>query len=114
MGDPYSGTVAAAPGSVSFSRPPVVEVVTSVRFSAMPTKAYVSLGELHSADWATNYPRLEEQPRYEPPIETFPGPVPRSVPFDLPLPTPPSLPRLWFVSEQGYDLLQVQQDWFSV
>ncbi|HEY6663728.1 MAG TPA: hypothetical protein VI036_01260, partial [Propionibacteriaceae bacterium] len=45
------------------------------------------------------------------PTETFGGHRPPSFKFGLP--ALPQLPRLWFVSDNGAELLQVQDNWFA-
>lgn len=110
----YSGLVADAPASiVSFRSPPVAEVVTSVRFTPMPVETFLSIGTLHAEKWSHDFPDLEQQVHYEVPTETFPGPGARAMPFEISFPAPPPMPRIWAISSDGYELLQLQPNWFA-
>jgi uncharacterized protein (TIGR04255 family) len=109
---PYSGRVAASPPDiVSFGSPPVAEVVTSIRFAPISIDIYLSLGLLRDESWIDEFPKLERQARYEMPTEVFGGHRPPT--FEFGLQAIPSLPRLWFVSDDGAELLQVQDNWFA-
>ncbi|MGN6610122.1 MAG: TIGR04255 family protein [Jatrophihabitans sp.] len=100
----------------SFTDPPVVEVVTSVRFAPMPPLAYVKLGTLWESTWQSSFPTLEVQPAYAAPVEVF-GRSPMAADifnFSFGALQPASnFPRLWMISPSGNELLQVQQDWFA-
>jgi uncharacterized protein (TIGR04255 family) len=77
----------------------------------MSVDIFLSLGSLRDEVWRAEFPRLEQQARYEMPTEVFGGHRPPTFEFGL-HPVPP-LPRLWFVSDDGAELLQVQDNWFA-
>ena len=95
-----------------FSDPPVAEVVLSVSFEPVAGLRVVQLGDLWKTRFADRFPRVEEQPPWEAPIERFGqfagGPT---ISFQA-LQVPP-LPRLWFVDERGTELVQAQSNWFA-
>lgn len=95
----------------SFERPPVSEVVASVAFDRLALTAG-HLGKFWSERLAADFPELEEQPAYEPPMEASGRPIAMSLRFEL-TDRPPT-PRLWAKSRQGTRLLQMQSDWFAV
>lgn len=95
-----------------FAAPPLVEVVVSVAFSPLEGFAVTSLGLLWDAHFKTRFPDIRERPPIEPPVETFGGP-PEGFRVQLrPLEVPP-LPRVWFLSPDESELLQIQRNWFA-
>jgi uncharacterized protein (TIGR04255 family) len=97
---------------VSFAAPPVVEVVAAVAFDGVDAE----LGPLLAAFWKEqlreSFPRLQQQPPYSAPVEQFPlsGPTP-SLNFALGGAFPSA--RLWAVSADGEELLQLQPGYFA-
>ena len=97
---------------VSFTAPPVVEVVAGVAFEDVdPT-----LGPLLAAFWKERlrdrFPRLQQQPPYFPPVEQFAtGGVSPS--FSLELGSAFPAARLWVSSNDGQELLQLQPAYFA-
>ncbi len=77
----------------------------------MPLELFLSLGTLRNSLWRDEFPRFEQQARYEPPTEAFGGSG--SWAFEFAFQSAPPLPRIWLISESGNDLLQVQADWFA-
>lgn len=97
-------------GLPSFRRPPITEVVVGVAFkdAAVSTAHF---GDLWRSRWEGRLPRVEEHPPYSPPLERFDMPV--SGPgISLEFSTRP-VTRLWFVTADGQELIQVQRDWFA-
>ncbi len=95
----------------SFRSPPVVEVVAAVALDGM---AGPEAGPLLGAYWRERlrlrFPRLEQQPPYLPAIEAFP----RAGPFGQMhwnVGVPPT--RLWAMTQDGTELLQLQPGWFA-
>lgn len=91
---------------VDFERPPVVEVVCGVAFSALPRFTVAHLGRL----WAELGPEFSEAAEHPPLGTVFES-------FDPPPETEPAIrvqpelmPRVWFVSEQQDRVVQVQRD----
>lgn len=96
----------------TFSRPPVTEVVVGVSFRSLDRLSIPLIGELWLEELKEHFPKIEEHPPYEPPVEQFDSPMPgpslswQFGPF-------PALPRLWFLSSVGDELIQLQRNWFS-
>lgn len=95
----------------SFEAPPVVEVVLSVGFQPIAPLRWFHMARLWDEQFKVRFPRVEEQARYEMPMESLGKQTGPSVSLEL-LTTPP-LPRLWFVDGAGSQLVQVQNDWFA-
>jgi uncharacterized protein (TIGR04255 family) len=90
-----------------FEKPPIVEVALGVQFSPLSALRTVHLGLLWSM-FRKDFPRTEDQPPLARAIERFDKP-------DLPLfriEPAPLTPRSWFLSKDGSELVQVQQDRF--
>jgi uncharacterized protein (TIGR04255 family) len=88
-----------------FADPPVVEMALGIQFRPLFGLRGIALGPLRER-WRDKYPRLEEQPPLAPAIE---GPVTPGV--GLILGFGPGAPlRQWFLSEDGRELVQLQND----
>jgi len=97
---------------ITYDDPPVVEVVAAASFVRLPDSAMPLFGGLWESSWSQEFPKVEQQPPYPVPMERFghEGRLPR---LQLQLsPNFPS-PRYWFLSDDGSELLQIQQDWFA-
>lgn len=99
---------------VSFSDPPVVEVVASVEFSGLSDAAIFSVGTLWSEAFKEEFPNFSLQAPYDVPQERFHSPAPPSL--DVQVSRHPRLPRLWLSGPEGSpgELMQIQQDWFAL
>jgi len=95
----------------SFERPPVTEVVASVAFERNNLTTG-HLGKFWSECLSADLPDLEEQPPYQPPLESQTRPAPMSFQFELTEAARST--RLWAKSEDGSRLVQMQPDWFAV
>ena len=96
---------------VSYDRPPVVEVVCGILFQTPEPLRGTHVG-LYGQRIRDTFPQVEEAPPLTPVIE-FPGPGSSGV-LQLGFgfgPLPP-LRRTWFISEDGRNLIQVQEDRF--
>jgi len=92
-----------------YDRPPVVEVALSVQFKRLDLST-VQLG-LVWKKFRDRFPKVEEHPELEPDYERFDEPK-MSVPgVRIEFGKVPS-PRLWFMNEQGTELVQIQRDRF--
>jgi uncharacterized protein (TIGR04255 family) len=91
-----------------FEDPPVVEVALSAQFRIIPNLRGLALAPLYER-WRDQYPRVEEQPPLPSIVE---GNVPGGPVFQLKVGAPPV--RYWFLSDDGTDLVQLQQDRLSV
>jgi uncharacterized protein (TIGR04255 family) len=94
-----------------FSNPPLIEVALSLQFDSIPGLTTAGLGLLWNEFRAT-FPKVEEQLALDPEFEKFDPPLLAgpSVRFQQ-LGAPP-VPRLWFLNEDGTELVQVQQTRF--
>lgn len=91
-----------------FDAPPVVEVALGVQFRILPALRGLTLAPLRER-WRNRYPRLEEQLPLPSTVEgSLPGgPV---VQLNVGLPSM----RYWFLTNDGSELVQIQQDRLSV
>lgn len=100
---------------VTFQRPPVVEVVASVRFSGLSDASTFALGEFWDTHLRPEFDTLSLQAPYEAPSEIFDpqfrGP---GSPMGFEVSALPPMPRLWFTSSGGQELVQAQPNWFAV
>ncbi|MDA0659970.1 MAG: TIGR04255 family protein [Planctomycetota bacterium] len=92
-----------------YDKPPVIEVALSVQFDRLSVTA-AQLGLLWQK-YRDRFPNLEEKPELDAVIERFglPRTMIPTVRFEV-CTLPAS--RLWFVSESGCDLVQIQRDRF--
>lgn len=99
--------------AAGFRSPPVNEVSLAVAFQPI-SLGVVAAGELWRRSFKSAYPTVEEQGPVRMPIERFEG-TPSATPtlqFEL-ADGATLLPRLWFISREGTELVQVQRDWFA-
>jgi uncharacterized protein (TIGR04255 family) len=92
-----------------FTNPPLVEVVLSIQFAALPALRSAQIGLLWQ-QLRSEYPQVTEQPVLAPTFETFGTPPRAQVPFQIEALLSPPLPRFWFEKPDAPDLLQIQQD----
>ena len=94
-----------------FENPPLVEVALSLQFDALTKLQTPQLGSLW-AEFRGRFPKTEEHPLLDSVIERFgvPGASQPKVRFEM-LESPP-VPRIWFLKEDGAELIQIQQDRF--
>ena len=97
---------------VSFTSPPVVEVVAGVAFDGLSTETSALLAAFWKEHLRGNFPSLQQQPPYSAPDERFPGNG-RSFSFNLDLGSAFPAARLWVQSTDGQQLLQLQPGWFA-
>jgi uncharacterized protein (TIGR04255 family) len=98
----YRRAVNARPESAD---PPVVEMVLGVQFRSLLGLRGIALGPLRER-WRDQYPRLEEQPPLPPAIE---GVITPGIGLQLGFGPGPPL-RQWFLSADGGELIQLQND----
>lgn len=96
----------------SYAKPPVTEVVISSRFQPLPAYSVVTVGELGNGLARQGFPRIEERPGYEAPIERF-GAASEVNQISLEVLTGPPPTRYWFLNDAGDELLQLQPDWLA-
>ena len=92
---------------VSFEKPPVAEVALCFQFT--PQAVDLDALSLFAQRVRTDLPRRELQPVAPPMVETFD--VHAVAPtFEFHLDPPAVLPRTWFLSDDGVQLVQLQHD----
>jgi len=97
---------------INYVDPPVVEVVAAASFQRLPDLALPVFGGLWEASWYERFPKVEQQPPYPAPVERFDAggfTTRMALQFGASYPAP----RFWFLSSEGDELLQLQQDWFA-
>ncbi|MGA7088652.1 MAG: TIGR04255 family protein [Candidatus Dormiibacterota bacterium] len=92
----------------SFDAPPVSEVVLGIEFRPLFSLRPIELAGLRES-WREAYPLVQEQPPLPSHIETPQGG--QSVQFTI---GPAPMTRLWFMSPDLSELVQIQQDRLSV
>ena len=101
------------PGDLpNFDNPPVIKTVLSAQFEPLPQLRTAHLGLLWDKYRDGGFTLTKERPPLDHTIEEFPE-MPRAR-RGLQLQTleDPPVPRLWFVTAQGNELIQVQADRF--
>jgi len=93
---------------VKFENPPVVEVACGVLFNALEGLKAPKLG-LFWTQLRDRFPRLEEAPAIPPVVEPATITTPQ---MQVQLLSMPPMRRVWFLSENGSRLIQIQQDRF--
>jgi uncharacterized protein (TIGR04255 family) len=94
----------------SYEFPPVVEVVVGVALKPIVGLTVAHLGAFWSqAKISSHFPKVEEQATLVPPLENFAGGQPLSISFAL----GQTAPRLWLLTSEGEELIQLQRDWFA-
>jgi uncharacterized protein (TIGR04255 family) len=92
-----------------YDKPPVIEVALSVQFDRLDVTA-AHLGLIWQK-YRDRFPTIQEKPELESVVERF-GPPTKAMPaVRFEVGTMP-IPRYWFVSESGNELVQVQRDRF--
>lgn len=94
----------------SFDRPPVIEVVASVQFDPPQGFNAVHLGLLWNR-FRREFPKVEQKAPLPQVLERL-GVTAQPRQFEVEFSAEPPLPRLWFVSRSGDELIQVQPDRF--
>ena len=94
-----------------FERPPLVEVALSIQFDALSSLGVSQLGLLW-AEYKERFPKTQEQPPLPAVTETFGRKPDRRVEVSFEMLEALPTPRLWFLSEAGDELIQVQKDRF--
>jgi uncharacterized protein (TIGR04255 family) len=94
-----------------FENPPVVETVLSVQFESLSAIHTAHLGLLWER-FRAQFPKVEERPPLDPVFEQFPENLRPRLGLHLEAFEKPPVPRLWFVTENGNEMIQVQPDRF--
>lgn len=99
------------PDLPDFEEPPVVETVLSVQFEPLTEMRTAHLGLLWEK-FRAGFPKTEERPTLERVFEHFPEAPRVRLGLELQTYESPPVPRLWFVTTQGNEMIQVQPDRF--
>lgn len=92
----------------SFKNPPVVETALSIQFNEIAGFNNTHFGLFHQII-KSEFPRVSDQPRLDPVIERFPGPVfIGKLRFQIKNAAVPQ--RMWFVNKNDTELVQLQAD----
>jgi uncharacterized protein (TIGR04255 family) len=94
-----------------FDDPPVVETVLSVQFEPLTLLKTAHLGILWN-EYSASFPKTENRPPLEPVREQFPETPFARIGMRLQTLENPPVPRLWFTSARGNEMIQVQNDRF--
>ncbi len=92
-----------------FRKPPVVEVVCGVLIRPIEALKAPHLGE-YWAKIRAEFSAVEEQPLLSPMVEGFGAVQPQA--STIQVTSVPPLPRVWFISQRGDRVIQVQRDRF--
>jgi uncharacterized protein (TIGR04255 family) len=96
----------------SFKQPPITEVALSIQFEALPGLRAIHLGAIWDIFGRTEFPRTEEQPPLPPQSERV-GASHGFFPPQISILNVPPLPRYFFISSNGSEVIQIQQDRFG-
>lgn len=103
--------VVADDGLPEFDRPPLAEVVLGIQFDPLVDLTSAKLGDVWKL-FRDHFPKSEDHPPLAAAFERLDVPAqPRELQINLDFMRPP-LPRCWFISEGGDEVLQFQQDRF--
>lgn len=94
-----------------FENPPVTEVVLSIQFEPLPSLRTPLIGLLWR-EFRERFPKLEEHSPLDPVFEKFTPTLSPKVGLRVEAYDAPPLPRVWFLNEEGTQLLQIQPDRF--
>ncbi|MCC6809528.1 MAG: TIGR04255 family protein [Deltaproteobacteria bacterium] len=92
-----------------FENHPLNEVAMAVQFAPLQHLHTPRLGALWQL-FRSRFPSVEEHPPLEPQFEVFPSPPTSGV--NVRLETHPPRPRVWFLTTDGAQLVQIQNDRF--
>ncbi len=94
-----------------YDNPPVVEVALSVQFEKLSALRTPQLGLLWSS-FREQFPKIEEHQPIEAAFERFDNRMVQKAGIRLEHMEKPPVPRIWFIKEDGTELIQIQQDRF--
>lgn len=97
---------------VSFTQPPVVEVIAGVAFDGLPVEGGAHLAAFWASKLRPQFPNMQLQAPYFPPAELFGG-TPEGAMSVLQLGSAAPLTRYWAADTDEQELLQLQPGWFA-
>lgn len=95
-----------------FDKPPITEVALSIQFEELAKFRSIHLGLLWEELGIHRFPDFEEQPPVHVALESLDGSESEAPKFEV-LDVPP-MPRYLFISVSGNEVVQIQQDRFTV
>jgi len=95
----------------NFDNPPVVETVLSVQFEPLRGISTAYLGLLWN-EFSDNFPQTADQAALPQFLEEFPESPRARLGLRVQALDRPPVPRMWFVSKRGNEMIQVQADRF--
>ena len=100
---------------VSFSHPPVSEVVAGVAFTTLGAEGVALVSGFWREIAKDRFPEFQVQPPYKPVVEQFSNSAGLpALPFaGLEMISGYPAPRFWAIGDDGQYLLQLQADWFA-
>jgi uncharacterized protein (TIGR04255 family) len=99
---------------VSFSNPPVSEVVAGVAFTTLGAEGVATVSGFWRDVARDAFPDFQVQPPYTPIVEQFSGSPGRpAIPLAFQMISGYPPPRFWAIGDDGQYLLQLQSDWFA-
>ena len=96
---------------VTFASPPVTEVAAGVQFAPLAGLHVHHIGLLWEK-FRDRFPVVEEHPTLDPVFEKFGERKPLVPSINVKLVTETALPRCWFLTKDGSELIQLQADRF--
>lgn len=90
-----------------YAEPPVIEVICGIYFAPLETFKAVHVGNLWDA-FKADFPKVEEHPPVGVAVEQLTPQVMGQA--EIQLVDKPPLPRVWFVSDPGNAIIQLQRD----
>ena len=93
-----------------FDNPPINELVLGVQFAPQPGYSQIHAGDVWRL-FKDKYPLVQEYPALQPVFETFGQPTMQQS-FNFELHAGGNHDRFWFMTQDGSELLQFQQDRF--
>jgi uncharacterized protein (TIGR04255 family) len=103
--------IMSRPKLPDFELPPVIEVALSMQFDALLDLRAIHLGDLWDIFGRSDFPSTEEQPPLPPQFEKA-GSSRGLLPPQIQILNVPPLPRYFFISGSGSEIIQIQQDRF--
>lgn len=95
-----------------FSKPPVTEVVFAVQFAPLTNLRATHFGTIYRK-LGRRFPEVREMPPLDRINEIFGKGAWQTEGIKLAIGSPPAMPRMWFLNDDGSQLLQIQRDRFA-
>lgn len=95
-----------------FSKPPVTEVAFAVQFAPLMNMRATHFGTIYQK-LGRRLPEVREMPPLDRLNEVFGKGAWQTQGIKLAIGSPPAMPRMWFLNDDGSQLLQIQRDRFA-